>query len=210
MTSTSYPGQNILLTTPPDHACTVSNVTGRRTKLTPARQERILAALRTNVPIKVAAGAAGIGRSTLDHWREQGERARERLEVGEQITAYQRRCLGFLEAFEQVDAENHVFIAGTHQKQALEGSTKTVTVTKEAIRDGQVVTLTETRIEHIPPDQRAQEFILRSRWSETWNPATSVEVGGKGGGPVPVEVSMADLVAKLREIKGKPQAELGP
>ncbi len=133
----------------------------------------------------------------------QGETARERLEHGEQISAYQRRCLGFLEMFEQVDAENAVYAAGKHQAGAFDGETKTTVTSREVMVDGKIVTLTDTRVEHLPPDHRSQEFIMRSRWPDTWNPASAVEVAGKGGGPV--EVSLPELVAKLRELQGTPE-----
>jgi hypothetical protein len=48
---------------------------GRPPKLTKARSERIVAAVRAGAPRHVAAAAAGVARSTLQNWLMKGEAA---------------------------------------------------------------------------------------------------------------------------------------
>lgn len=49
---------------------------GRRCRLTPAVQEKVLTAIRAGTYLEVAARYAGIGRSTLYSWLDRGRKAR--------------------------------------------------------------------------------------------------------------------------------------
>lgn len=78
---------------------------GRKTKLTPERQDKIVQLIRAGNFANQAALAGGISEATYYNWLKQGEIARSRKERGERLTASQRSFLNFLEAIKGAEAE---------------------------------------------------------------------------------------------------------
>ena len=69
---------------------------GRRSKLTPRVQKKILEAIRLGATYEVAARAAGIGERTLYRWKERGQRAKR------------GKFRQFWQALQQAEAEGEI------------------------------------------------------------------------------------------------------
>jgi len=83
---------------------------GRRARLAtdPGIQGRIVAAVRSGIPLEVAAQSQGIGVSTFFSWMKRGE--------GETEGIYRE----FMEAVRQAEAEAHMALVGTVRRAAVD------------------------------------------------------------------------------------------
>lgn len=160
---------------------------GRKTKLTPETQERIIAAVRAGATMEAAAGAAGIGESTLYRWLQ------EAAQPG--APRWKRE---FREALQRARDELEVrLVAGSVLKAALGGY-----VVKRVTRvrpDG----TQETEEQFAPADGRVGLEVLARRFRDRGWGRTPVEVSGPNGGPVQV------ATATIRELAQRLEARLG-
>lgn len=145
----------------------------QRSKLTPERTNTFLQAIELGSTIDLAAQAAGWSRALAHAYLAQGRHARTTLEEGGTITADDRRKLDFLDAYEKAE--------GTMARAALASIVR-------AAQDRRHWT--------------AAAWLLERRFPETYG-RRMVEVVGKDGGPVEIDVAASELLAELRALSGR-------
>lgn len=89
---------------------------GRPTDLTPEVANGIILAIRTGVPMKVAAESQGIGASTLHEWRQRGEGTHPERDDPQGIYA------DFADRVTKAKAEAHILSVGTIRRAINAGS----------------------------------------------------------------------------------------
>ncbi|MEW9530623.1 transposase [Microbispora sp. NPDC049125] len=156
---------------------------GRRTKLTPETAERIINAVRAGASFEAAAGAAGIGETTLYRWLKEAEQPR--------TERWKREFReGLYRARDEVEVR---VVAGSVMKSAM-GGYVVKRVTRER-PDGTV----ETEEQIAPADGRVGLKLLAMRFPDRWSERREVAVSGQ------VEV-MTSTIGQLAE---RLAAELG-
>lgn len=161
---------------------------GRRTKLTPETRDRIITAVRAGATMEAAAGAAGIGESTLYRWLQEAEQPgapRWKREFREDL----------LRARDELEVR---LVAGSVMKAALGGY-----VVKRVTRvrpDG----TQETEEQFAPADGRVGLEVLARRFHGRGWGRTPVEVSGPDGGPIQVAYAGA-----IQSLAARLEAELG-
>jgi hypothetical protein len=85
---------------------------GHPSLLTPEKHREFMQALRTGVPIKVAAAGVGLGESTVANWMTDGRKAKVRAEAGETLTDHEAAMVRFADEAAQVYQEVHLLLAG--------------------------------------------------------------------------------------------------
>jgi len=151
----------------------------RRSLLTPDAQATFLQAIELGATIKLAAQAAGWAEPTVYAYLADGRAARDLHTTGTKLTPDQRRKAEFVEAFEKAE--------GTMARNAL------AAVVRAAQR---------------PQHWTAAAWLLERRFPETYG-RRMVEVMGKDGGPIEVDVQAAELLAELRALGGREPAPNG-
>lgn len=81
-------------------------MTGRPTKLDPARVEKILAFLERGNTRRTAAIASGVGDSTFKLWTSLARNARERVATGAKPSKTELRYLDFLDRVEEAEEKS--------------------------------------------------------------------------------------------------------
>ena len=139
------------------------NSGGRPAKLTTEVQERILGAIRTHQRVEVAAGLAGVGRSTLYGWLSVGAKAKERIGKGTkraELTAHESQCSDFFEAVWEATAIAEAHAVHTIRVAGTRPSVETKTTRRcVGIEDGEPVFAVETTTTERPPDARARAVV---------------------------------------------------
>ena len=87
-------------------AANLTKPKGRTTRLTPEIERQVILAISAGAPLKVAAGSAGIGVSTLGLWLQKGQEGRQPY-------------LGFMERVRDAQDRIHTRIVGTITTAAL-------------------------------------------------------------------------------------------
>jgi hypothetical protein len=80
--------------------------------LTPEVEAQFMAALRSGVPIRVAAQSAGVGESTAKQWMQLGRQAVARRERGETLSEHEEACAKLATQVQRTYDETHVLLAG--------------------------------------------------------------------------------------------------
>jgi len=147
----------------------------RPSKLTPETQQSIINALNSGNWIETAANYAGIATATLYNWLDRGRLERERIEVDEEPNPNETQFLEFLEAVEKSRSNAQVRAVGLIQKAAIDGTW-----------------------------QAAAWFLERSD-PQRWGRYNRMEVTGKDGGAVAVDVTKLEEKIKsvLNRTEGK-------
>lgn len=147
----------------------------RRTKLTPETQQAIINALNSGNWLETAANYAGIATATLYNWLDRGRQERERLESDDTPNDAETPYLEFLEAVEKARSQAQVRAVGLIQKAAIDGTW-----------------------------QAAAWFLERSD-PQKWGRFNRMEVTGKDGGPLAVDVTK--LEEKVRAVLDRANGE---
>lgn len=168
---------------------------GRPSKLTPERVERIDQALRAGAPVDVAASRGGIHPATFYDWAARGAAALEI--VDHDLDAVLEAERPYAEFSDTVTRARHDWELGrlAQIQQAATGRPYKITTTKQVLRDGEIVTLTETR-EGVEYDWRADAWLLERRNPQTYGKVWRTEVTGADGGPVQIGVDDAAAEAE--------------
>lgn len=140
---------------------------GRKTKLTPEKQEIIIKALRAGLSRERAAQLVQINDSTLFRWIERGRKQKKGI--------YCDFCkvLDYTEAEIELEALETIKRIGKGEQE----STETKITTNEK---GEV---TETVTTKLSPDWRAIMTWLERRFPQ-WRKKDLHEITGEGGGPI--------------------------
>lgn len=151
---------------------------GRRTKLTPVVQEKVIEAVGTGNYLEVAARYAGISSATLFAWMDRGRKEVERREKDENPDEKEGIYVEFLEAVEKARAVSETSAVALIRRAAVNGS------------------------------WQAAAWYLERTNHERWGRKQAVELTGKDGGPLQVEnvtpeEANARLVAYLDEMADK-------
>lgn len=85
---------------------------GRPSLLTDETARGFHAALRSGVPVEVAAAHVKVAAVTVREWLTIGRKARARADRGETLTDHEEACRTFADETEAVYAETHVLLAG--------------------------------------------------------------------------------------------------
>ena len=166
----------------------------RPTKLTPERMERIRQALIAGAPVGVAASHGGIAPSTFHTYNARGKAALEAADYDlDRVDTVDRP---YAEFHDTTTRARHEWELGRVANIARAGSGRpyTTTITKQTLtKDGEIVTLTETR-EGVEYDWRADAWLLERRNPQVYGKLYRAEVTGADGAPI--EVTVEDLVAR--------------
>lgn len=151
---------------------------------------RILKALKTGLPLKHAAAAAGISYNALNNWTNRGIAAQEAKTAGHKVRKSELVYLEFAEAVARARAEGLERCAANIANVAEGGF-----VVKETTRRFWDKTagewVTETDIVRAAPDWRASAWVLERTDREHFGRSAQVEVSGRDGGPI--EVATAEF-----------------
>jgi len=148
----------------------------RPSKLTPETQQSIINALNSGKWIETAANYAGIATATLYNWLDRGRLERERIEVDEEPNPNETQFLEFLEAVEKSRSNAQVRAVGLIQKAAIDGTW-----------------------------QAAAWFLERSD-PQRWGRYNRMEVTGKDGGAVAVDVTK--LEEKIKSVLSRTEGKV--
>lgn len=183
---------------------------GHPTLLNEDVQKKICDALSNGAFFKHACRYAGISHQTGEGWMQRGRKA---LDAGEWAPTEQI-YVDFVKACET--AKNNLVVAGVlvvrKAMQPTLAEKVTITTTKA---DGTVVTKEVER--HHPPDWRAAQAMLKAQENGSWSDKAKVEVTGKDGGAMKVDISdglddakraaaVADLLARFGQGAAGPTA----
>lgn len=160
---------------------------GRRSKLTPETQERIISAIRAGNFVDTAARFAGVHPSTVWRWwSEGGEEDAEPIKQD------------FREAVERARAEAEVRMVAATIKDAMGGVL--VKKTTRTRPDG----TEEVEEQFTPPNGKvALDYLWRTSPAR-WGRKSNVELTGADGGPIQIEQS-----ATVRSLAARLHAQLG-
>lgn len=144
--------------------------TGRRSRLTPEIQERVVDAIQAGNYLETAAAYAGIADSTMYNWLDRGRKERDRAQSDDtQIKATEQPFVDFLEAVEKARATAEVRAVALIQKAASD-------------------------------TWQAAAWYLERSAPKKWGRRERLEHTGPEGSAVQVSVSMDDLEAKLTKV----------
>lgn len=143
----------------------------RPTKQTPEAVDAFLQATRLGATRELAGAAAGWSSSTTFRYLDTGRAAAAKADAGDRLTPTERRAREFWEAVEKAEA----------------------VMAQAAL--AQIV-----RAAQSPQHWTAAAWLLERRFPDKYGRRPVVEVSGKGGGPIPLEVTAGDLLDQLRRI----------
>ncbi|MEV8636841.1 helix-turn-helix domain-containing protein [Streptosporangium sp. NPDC051023] len=153
---------------------------GRRTKLTPDTQKRIIDAVRAGATYQAAAGAAGVAERTFYQWLQKAE------QPGADPALVQ-----FAHDLNRARNEVEVrLVAGSVMKAAMGGAV--VRETTRTLRDG----TQETVRDYAPPDGRLGLDVLARQFRERGWARERLEVTGADGGPIQVQHAVINQLAE--------------
>lgn len=145
---------------------------GRKSKLTPERQEKIVQALASGNYLQVAARYAGIHPNTLNDWLDRGRREQARIDDDQEPSEAEATYLELFQKVEQARAQAEV---------------RSLALIQRAANDG---------------TWQAAAWYLERSFPARWGRKQQHEVTGPEGTPVQVEthVSTGDLEEKVSTI----------
>ena len=150
-------------------------VMGRKSKLTPEVQERLVKAIRAGAYRKIAASLGGICESTLYAWLKDAEEAKSGAKKE------------FLEAIKRAEAEWEQEQAEAIRETAKGGQLLSRTTTER--KDGSTV-LTET---YTRPEWTARAWLLERKAYERWGKRERHELTGADGGHLTFTLKLGEL-----------------
>lgn len=185
---------------------------GRKTLLTPTRQEKILALVEDGNHIATACAHAGIGTSTLYRWLDQAAAHDDQIAHGERPDDAKRVYVEFRDALALARARAEERAVKVIHRSMEGGFVISETPIQNA--NGDVQRDDHGRIlysrTYSQPDGRlALAYLARSspeRWGQN---AAKVELSGPGGSPVQVQQvgQIASLAQRLHEVAAARQAD---
>lgn len=165
----------------------------RPSKLTDKLIDQIAGNLRTGHYVETTAAMTGLSKQSMYSWLKIG--ARNHDKPVSKLTAHEQRCIRFLDAVEQAQADAEDRDLLRHAALA-RGGLERRTVIERTNAEGNLVERT-TKVETLPPDARAIEWRLERRHPEKWGRRSSIEVTGKDGGPL--ELTTEERADRLAE-----------
>lgn len=176
--------------------------TGRPPELTQAVAELIIDDVYRNSPLAAAAAKAGFSESVAYEWVKVGGAKRWEAE-GRTPSPHELAQQAFSESYvrargtlEGVMAES-VLAAGLQP--SIERRTTTEKIYDNAGTEiGEKVTTVEREI---PPDVANLRWALARRFHKNWSEKSQVEVGGIDGAPIPYEITIANVLGKVRALR---------
>ena len=148
-------------------------MTGRPSKLTPAAIDAFVQATRLGATRDLAAAAAGWSPSAAHRYLADGRAAQQRADDGARLTAKERRFRDFWEAVQKAEGEM---------------ARNCLAAIVRAAQQRQHWTAAAWLLERRFPDAYGRRMI---------------EVVGKDGGPVEVEVTAGELLDELRRLNDR-------
>ena len=177
---------------------------GRKTKLTPERQEKILKCVRAGMTYKAAAESAGIALETLCRWIARGEKAESGL---------------FHEFYESVQ-EALAHFEWVHLENIERSALKESKITRQTVRyevgeilngqlkDGKVkyaTTVTESR----PRNWKRSAWLLARRFPDRWGPRVRGEAHeGEARDRQPTLIYLIPDNGRMRRMEGDKTVQL--
>ncbi|MEM7227243.1 MAG: hypothetical protein AAF432_00365 [Planctomycetota bacterium] len=152
---------------------------GRHAKLTPEVQEIIVKAVRAGMYVRRACDLAGIGRTTMHRWTEQGQADEE--------AGRDSMYRDFRNAVREAEAQLQQQLLTTAMEQITGYDTEEERVADGP--DGVTTTTTKRKIR----DHRSVFELLRRRFPREFEPAQQHEITGGGGKPIDVGISVRDF-----------------
>lgn len=167
--------------------------------------------LRLGAAVDVAAAAAGVPRPTVYEWIAEGSRIAARIEGGQitedDLTPGQAAAWRFAVAAVRAVADAETMALGNVVRLAQGGVKRTRRTLTRTTDTGHVETVTE---ETLPPDLRANVFLLERGFAERWGRRQQVEVvaGQHLGGahdapestnPLPAFLAQLDEMERRRQ-----------
>lgn len=165
---------------------------GRPSKLTPEVTDKILAALRAGNYLEVAADYAGVGKTTVYRWLDEG--------AADNAPAQLR---AFFDAVTRARAETEVRVLSQVMRVIAGGNM--VRRTTRTLRDG----TQEVDEQYAPGDGKvALEFLSRA-YPSRWARRQALEVSGPGGGPLQLasEERLTALAERVQQALAAASAE---
>jgi hypothetical protein len=164
--------------------------------------DTILKHLRRGSFLETAAGCAGIDRRTVQDWLKEGARLAALEMAGtlgplSKLTAQQRRLLDFHHAAGQAMAESVATKVGVLDQLA-QGGLPIEVRTERVTAEGTVVTVRTERT--LPDGQSARWMLERGPASSLYSQHSRLEVTGKDGGPIDVQVRADDIYAVIEGV----------
>jgi hypothetical protein len=145
--------------------------TGRPTKFTPEIAEKICALYREGKTDSQVAESVGLAKSTIRVWKEKD------TEFKSSIKALKS------EADDKVERALY--------ERALGYSHQDVDIRTVSVGDGCSQIVQTPMVKHYPPDPTSMIFWLKNRRREAWRDKQDVEVSGKDGAPIEIELIVA-------------------
>ena len=155
---------------------------GRESKLTERTQSAIAEALRAGVGLDVAAGYAGVSRTTLRRWMELGKDDQSCVPVGDH-----EHQPGQCATTDHAVGECPELAPFRDFRAAVEHAMHSLHV-KLA---GEIVRASSR-------DWRAAYRFLQVKWPKTWNVAAITQLAGAEGGPIEIDAALSAR-ARVRE-----------
>lgn len=173
---------------------------GQKLKLTRFKAQQIVDAVSQGASLLAAAGAIGIGRSTLFRWLQDGEELKERLEAEVEESIEIDRAVWEAENRgdeKPIDTLAHIRRKGEKEKDWIK--VELWDAVKRAQAKAQLL-MVQRLVDHSKVDWRAAAWYLERTDRETYGRQDTVKVTGANGGPVEVGVVVASVEAKLAEL----------
>ncbi|MBV9660445.1 MAG: hypothetical protein JO337_04745 [Acidimicrobiales bacterium] len=183
----------------------------------------IAAGIRTGATLDDAAAVAGVSSRSIFRWVKDGGAASEyrdreasgvRIDPGQRrtLSAYDLACADLFDTVREARADFAIRHADVVVTAATQPRQQVTTITREIPGpDGKLITTTERRVEMLPPDERAAQWLLSRRLPQTWGRTQRIEVSGPDGGeiPIPTDELREQVLTKLAALAG-PTPRLPP
>jgi hypothetical protein len=150
----------------------------RPSKMTPEAVETFLQATRLGATRELAGAAAGWSETTTYRYLEAGRDAETKAEGGQRLTPTDQRAREFREAVKKAEA----------------------VMAQAAL--AQII-----RAAQMPQHWTAAAWLLERRWPSEYGRPARVEVTGRDGGPIPIEVTASELLDQRRRVKVDEEAQ---